>query len=121
MCPFPFAGSFHALDLGHSHGRATVHDRDADVDFRDLTIGISRDDPIARQFEAVHLRLDATSYMIAGPPLPQPTSQALCCSQRLVSPDRRGTVGFPHAPISADRDDGLGAARKDRSKTPARI
>ncbi|WP_233588949.1 hypothetical protein, partial [Falsigemmobacter faecalis] len=38
-CPLSPAGSFHAFDFGQSHGRAAVHDRDADVDFRHLTIG----------------------------------------------------------------------------------
>jgi len=54
--------------------------------------------------------------MITGPVLPQPTPRALWYAQHFVATDRGGTVGFPHAPIPTDRDEGLGTARKDRIK-----
>ena len=64
MWPFPLAGSRHAFDVGPSHGRAAVHDRDADMDFRHLKVWIWRDDPIAKQREAVHQGFDTISDMI---------------------------------------------------------
>lgn len=55
---------------------------DADLDFGSLAVGVSGHDPLTEEFQAIHLRLDSTSDVIACPLFPERSSKA-CVARRI--------------------------------------
>ncbi len=94
---------------------------DADLDFGGLPVRVSCHYPFAEELEAVHLGLDATSGVVAGPFLPDRSPQKSRRSQRLIARCRGGAVRLPRSTISADRDDRFCAMLEDRRMAPARV
>lgn len=102
-----------SLGLGPAEGPEAVHDGDAGLDFGVLAIRVSGHDPLTEELQAVHLGLDPTSDMVAGPLFPECPAEVLSCAQDLVSRQCCGAVFFPGAAVPADRYDGIGAVLND--------
>jgi len=110
-----------AHDLGGAEGREAVHQRDADLDFCGLAVGVSRGDAFSEGLQASHLGLDATSAMISGPTLPERPAVVPGGAQGFVAGAGCRTVLFPWAPVLADRDDRGGLAVDDGGVASARV
>ena len=78
--PLSRGSSGDRLDLGPAEGREAVHDCDADLDFGGLAVGVSGHDPLTEALQAVHLRLDPTSDMVARPLLPECPTEVPSCA-----------------------------------------
>ncbi len=123
--PLGLPTSGNGLDLGGAERVEAVHEGDADLDFGDLTIRISWHDPLAKALQAVHLlpgsgllanhervRLDPTSDMVAGPLLPECSSEVSRRAQNLVSRQCCGAVFLPGAAVATDFANVRDAAQK---------
>lgn len=85
--PLSPSGSGHADDLGRSEGREAVHQGDAYLDFRSLTVWVSGGDTLTESFEAPHLCLDPASDVVSGPALPECPAIVPGGTQGFVSSD----------------------------------
>lgn len=94
-----------ANDLGGAEGVEAVHERDADVDFGGLAVGVAGGDAFAEGLEAAHLRFDAATGMVSRPSLPEGSAIVLGGSQSFVSINSGWAVFLPRPTILADRDD----------------
>ena len=119
--PLSRGSSGDSLDLGPTEGREAVHDCDAGLDFGNLAVGVSGHDPLTEELQAVHLGLDPTSDMVAGPLLPECPAEVSRRPQDLVARQCCGAVFFPGAAVPADGYDGIGAARDDGSVSSPRV
>ncbi len=111
--PLSPSGSGHADDLGRSEGREAVHQGDAYLDFRSLTVGVSGGDALTEGFETPHLCLDPASDVVSGPALPECPAIVPGGTQGFVSSDCSRTVLLPRPPVLADRDDCSGLPVND--------
>ena len=75
----------------------------------------------AESFETPHLRLDATSDMVARSALPERPAVVTRGAQDLVSDSGRRTVALPGPAVLADRNDRDGLAFEDGGVTAAGI
>ena len=94
----------------YAKGCEAVQDGDPDLELRDLTIKVPRDQSLAQQFDIMHLGFDAASAVVAAPSSPDRPAKAFGCTQGLVARDRAGSVGLPWLGVLARRDDGCGPA-----------
>jgi len=60
----------HGFCDSDAKGCVAVHDGDADLDFRDLSVEAPRREALPQQFHAVPLGLDAASAVVSAPVLP---------------------------------------------------
>jgi len=69
------------MDLSHGfHGRdtkggVTVQDRNAHLNLSDLAVKVARHQPLAQQFHAMHLCLDAAPAVVSAPVSPECPAQ----------------------------------------------
>ena len=63
--PFPRTGSSHGLCERDAKGSGAVHDRDADLDFRNLPVEVPRHEALPHKLRIVRRRLDATLAEVA--------------------------------------------------------
>jgi hypothetical protein len=52
-----------------------VQDGDADLEFGNLTVEVPRHEPLAQEFDTMHLRFDAASAVVSAPSSPQGTAE----------------------------------------------
>ena len=85
--PLPRTDLSHSFRDGYAERGVAVQDGDADLEFGNLTVEVQCHEPLAQQFHAVHLCLDAA-----------PTTQALDSPHerpvRLPRQSRRHTTSF---------------------------
>jgi len=102
-----------ANDLGGADSVAAICQGDADLDFGNLAVWVSRSDTLLKGLEAPYLCLDPASGVISGPALPERPAMVPGGTQGIVSRNRRRAVLFPQPPVPADRDDRRGLAVDD--------
>ncbi len=102
-----------SLRDGDSERGVSVESGDADLDFGDLSVEVASHEALAKQLEAVHFRLDATSAMIITPSSPQRPAQMLCGAQDVVAGPGTDGVGLPRFGVLACRNDGIGPTSGD--------
>ena len=104
MFPFPRTDLFHGLcDRGAERCVAVQHSN-TDLEFGNLTVEVPRHEPLAQQFDTMHLRFDA------APSLPKGPAEVFGSPQGLVSRGGTGGDGLPWLRIFAGWDKGRGAA-----------
>ncbi len=71
-------------ELSHSHSGdeyaehdVAIHNGNANLDLRYLTIEVPRHAALAQQIHTVHLRFDAASVVVSGPVPPDGTTEVL--------------------------------------------
>ena len=111
-------------DLSHCfRGRyaergVAVQDGDADLELGDLTVEVPSHEPLAQQFHAMHLRLDAASAVISAPSSPDRAAEVFRCPQCFVSSDRTGGDRLPRFGVLAGWDE-LRGHSGDRAIAPS--
>ncbi len=88
-----------ADDLGVAEGVEAVHEGDADVDFSDLAVRVSRHDALAEGFSAAHSRSDPAVGVVSGPSLPERPPVVSGRAQGVVSGACRGQSSFHSRPF----------------------
>ena len=73
--PFPGTDLSHGFRDGDAKGGVTVQDRNAHLNLSDLAVKVARHQPLAQQFYAMHLRLDAASAVVSAPVSPESPAQ----------------------------------------------
>lgn len=101
--------------------RVAVENRDADLDFGDLPLKMSRHQGLAVEFDAVHLALDAASMVVSASSSPDRAAEVTRSIDRFVAGDGPGTRGLPGFGILAWRDHGMSPSRCNRVMAFARI
>lgn len=102
-----------ADDLGGTECVEAVDEGDADLDLGGLSVWVPRGDALAKGLETAHLRLDPTSGVVSGPPLPECPTVVPRGAEGFVSGDCGGAVLLPRPTVLADRDDRRGLAVDD--------
>ena len=118
--PFP-ADLFYDLCDGYAEGGVAVHDCNADLDFGNLAVEVPRHEPLAQQFDRVHLRLDAAPAVVSTPSSPQGPVEILGCPQGLIARHSSSGGRLPGLRVLAGRDDGMGTAICNRIVALARV
>ncbi len=111
-----FPGRIHATAIcdGDAKGGVAIHDGDADLDFRDLTVEVPGHEALPQQFHAVHLRLDAASAVVSAPVSPDGATEVFRRAERLVARNCTRGRWLPRRGVFAGRDDGVCAPIGDR-------
>ena len=112
--PFPRTDLSYGLSDGYAKSGVAVEHRDADLDFGDLPVEVSRHQGLAEKLDAVHLALDAASAVVSAPFSPDGAAEVSRCIDCLVAGDSSGACGFPWFGVLARRDDGVGIAGGNR-------
>ena len=73
--PFPRTDLSHSFRYGYAERGVAVENRDANLEFGDLSIEVPRHEPLAQQFDTMHLRFDAASAVVSAPSSPQGTTK----------------------------------------------
>ena len=108
--PFPQTDLSHGLCDRDAERGVAVQNGDTDLELGDLTVEVPSHEPLAQQFHAMHLRLDAASAVISAPSSPDRAAEVFRCPQCFVSCDCTGGDSLPRFGVLAGRDDGVGAA-----------
>ena len=68
--PCPPTELSHSFRDGYAERGVAVRDGDADLDLCDLSVEVPRHEPLAQQFDTMHLRFDAASAVVSAPSSP---------------------------------------------------
>ncbi len=119
--PFPRTDFSCGLCDSYAKSRVAVRYRDPDGEFSDLSVEVLGDETLARQFDAVHLRLCATSAVEPCKPTPKCSSKISVRAERLVTHDSYGCIWLPGFCILARRNDGRSPPSRNHIATFARV
>lgn len=91
-------------------GGLAIHEFDAHLYFRDLSVEVSRHEALPQQFNSVQLGLDAATAVVSAPVSPDCTVEVFRGSQGLVSGHATRGDGLPRLGDFAGCDDSMGTA-----------
>ena len=74
--PLPRTDLSCGLSDGYAKGSEAVQDGYSYLELRHLTVEVPRHEALAQEFDAVHLRFDAASAVIAAPSSPDGSTEA---------------------------------------------
>lgn len=100
------------LAASADRGEAVQHGN-TDPELHDLTVEVPRHGVPALQFHTVHLGLCMASAVIAAPPSPDSSTDALRCAQGVVARDRTLGDRLPRPGILARQYDGIANTSND--------
>ena len=106
---------------GYAKSCVAVEHRNPDLELGDLPVEVSGHETLAKEFDAVHLRLCAAPAVISGQLSPECSSKILARSHGFVSRDGARRGWLPKLSILARRNDCSGSANGDYVMASARV
>lgn len=111
--PLPRTDLSHGFCDGYAERGEAVQDGHTDLELGDLTIEVPCAQPLAQQFQTMHLGFDAAPAVVTAPSSPNGSTEAFRRAKCLVPRDCPRCVGLPRLGVFAGRYDGRSTAGGD--------
>lgn len=102
--PFPWTHLSYGLSDGYAESGVEIEHRGPDLELSNLPVEVSGHEALAKEFDAVHLRLCAASAAIAGQLSPECPSEIFAGSHSFVSRDSARRGWFPKLGVLTRRE-----------------